>query len=224
VNRARWHAIDLQPESDDEWTGLEPSARRAIRRSQRDNVVVSHAESLAELRIFYELHMGIRKRKYRLLAQPYAFFENLWREFVAADKGTLMLARVGEEVAAGVLFLEWKDTLYYKFNASDPMLSACRPNDAIMWAAMEYGRKRGHRRIDLGLSDWDQEGLVRYKRKYASEEKTISFLSNETPGATATGPSRLGQLMPRLTDLLTDERVPDAITERAGAVLYRYFA
>ncbi len=136
-----------------------------------------------------------------------------------------MLARVEGEVVAGVLFLEWKDTLYYKFNASNPTFSDRRPNDAIMWAGIEYGRKRGHRRMDLGLSDWDQEGLVRYKRKYASEEKTISFLSHQPQGVAApTGAARRVRLMKTLTDLFTDEGVPDEITEQAGAALYGYFA
>ncbi len=224
VNQARWQGIDLWPEGDDPWAQLDASARRAIRRSQRDEVHVSVADSPVDLRTFHELHMGIRKHKYRLLAQPYAFFENLWDEFVQTGNGALMLARVNGEVAAGVLFLEWKDTLYYKFNASDPRFSDSRPNDAIMWAGIEYGRARRLRRIDLGLSDWDQDGLIRYKRKYASEEKTISFLSYVPPGASNPAPSPLAKLMPRLTHLLTDERIPDAITERAGAVLYRFLA
>ena len=222
VNRARWHGVDLHDA--DPWARIDSSARRAIRRSQRDNVSVSRAETLGELRAFYDLHMSIRKHKYRLLAQPYAFFENLWQEFVDPGNGTLLLARVNGEVAAGVLFLEWKGTLYYKFNASDPRFSESRPNDAIMWAGIEHGSELGHRRLDLGLSDWDQEGLIRYKRKYATEEKTISFLSCLPPGTSTPQPSRLAESMPRLTELLTDERVPDALTERAGEALYRFFA
>ncbi len=224
TNKAHWHAVDLRPDGDDPWEHLASSARRAIRKSRSANVDVAAAETPAELRAFYDLHLRVRKTKYRLLAQPFAFFENLWREFVENDRGTLMVARVGGELAAGVMFLEWKDRLYYKLNASQPEFSATRPNDAIMWAGIEYGRARGHRRLDLGLSDWDQEGLVRYKRKYASEEKVISFLSHHPQEPTPSEPTRLAQLMPGLTDLLTDERVPDEITERAGDALYRFFA
>jgi hypothetical protein len=32
-----------------------------------------------------------------------------------------------------------------------------------------------------------------------------------------------GQLLDELTRLLTDDAVPDHITERAGSLLYRYF-
>jgi hypothetical protein len=222
VGKAHWHGIDPRPH--DLWDRIDPSARRAVRRSQRHGVEVTPARSTGELRAFYQLHLRVRKHKYRMLAQPYSFFENLWRHFVAADAGTLMLARVNGAVAAGVLFLEWKDTLYYKFNASDPDFTDSRPNDAIMWAGIEYARKRDLSRIDLGLSDWDQVGLVRYKGKYASEEKTISFLSYLPEGVPEPPPSPLASAMPGLTDLLTDPRVPDSITERAGSALYRFFA
>lgn len=223
TGRARWHGIDLL--ADDPWARLDPSARRAVRRSRRDRVEVAEAESSGELRAFYELHLRIRKHKYRLLAQPYRFFENLWREFIAPGRGALLLARIDDKIAAGVLFLEWKDTLYYKFNASDARFSGSRPNDALMWAGIEHARRRGARLLDLGLTDQDQDGLIRYKRKYASEEKPIVFLSRtpDTPPAPSP-PGRLAELMPALTRLLTDERIPDTITERAGAALYRYFA
>lgn len=223
MNRARWHAIDLRPEEDAKWEQLAPAARRAIRRSREARVDIDHAQTAEELRAFYELHLKLRKHKYRLLAQPFAFFENLWREFIAADTGTLLLARVNGEIVAGIMFLEWKDTLYYKFNASDPAFSECRPNDGLLWAGIEHGQKRGLRLLDLGLSDWDQEGLVRYKRKYATEERTISFLSH-VPDDSSTELSSLGKLMPSLTELLTDDRVPDEVTEQAGSRLYRYFA
>ena len=34
---------------------------------------------------------------------------------------------------------------------------------------------------------------------------------------------RSGRLLTAVTDLLTDPSVPDAVSERAGAALYRYF-
>ncbi|HEV2124383.1 MAG TPA: hypothetical protein VGW38_16640, partial [Chloroflexota bacterium] len=68
----------------------------------------------------------------------------------------------------------------------------------------------------------DQESLLRYKRKYASEEKAITFLR--------AGPSPLGEeaavrdTLRQLTDLLTAETVPDEVTAKAGDTLYRFFA
>ncbi len=220
VNRAKWHGLDLAPDLHTIWEGLSSSARRAVRKAENHGVVVRAATDGAELRAFFELHLRIRKYKYRLLAQPYAFFQNLWDEFVTEGCGVLMIAIYRERIVAGVFFLEWKNTLYYKFNASDVAFVSVRPNDLIIWKAIEAAKAKGITRLDFGLSDWGEEGLVRYKRKYASDEKTITYLRSEP----ASESSQTSELLPRLTDLLTDEAVPDQVTEQAGELLYRLFA
>jgi len=224
VDRAKWHGLDLTAGADTIWQGLHGSARRAVRKAQNAGVVVRPAENLEDLRSFYELHLKIRKYKYRLLAQPYSFFENIWDEFGVPGNGSLLVAEHEGKIVGGVFFLQWKGVLYYKFNASDPDLVSVRPNDLVIWSAIDDASAKGLVKLDLGLSDWDQEGLIRYKRKYASEEKTISFLRHEPPGGESTQAAHVRALLPVLTDLLTDEGVPDAITERAGDLLYRLFA
>ena len=222
IGRARWHGVAVGRDIDGAWGDLQAPARQAVRRSTRLGVVVDEAETRADLRAFYELHLRLRKQKLRMLAQPYRFFENIWDQFVDRDAGALLLARVDGDIVAGVLFLEWRDTLYYKFNASAPEALSRRTNDAIMWAGIERAIKRGLRAIDLGLSDWDQDGLIQYKRKYATAEKTITLLQlgSESPTPGSVVASRLTDL----TRLLTDPEVPDSVTEQAGSLLYELFA
>lgn len=226
VNRAKWHGLDLHPELATVWDRLDSSARRAIRKAQTDGIVVRAAESKDDLRRFFELHLAVRKHKYQLLAQPYRFFEHIWQQFIEGDCGLLLLAEYQGEVIGGVLFLEWKDGLYYKFNASNPDHLCRRPNDLLIWTGIQYAKAKGYTHLDFGLSDWDQEGLLRYKRKYATVEKTISFLRwDNAPGtSTETGTARhMSELLPQLTNLFTDTSVPDEVTEKAGDLLYRYF-
>jgi CelD/BcsL family acetyltransferase involved in cellulose biosynthesis len=224
INRAKWHGIDLQRDLGEIWGALEGSARRAIKKAQRSGVVVHIAEGKEDLRKFFQLHLGIRKNKYRLVAQPYPFFETIWEEFLDKQDGALMLAEYKREFIGGILFLEWKDTLYYKFNASNPAFLSMRPNDLVIWEGIKYGKLKGLKSFDFGISDWDQEGLIRYKRKYASVEKTVSFMRYTPDGwRPSDHSSQIGQLFPKLTDLFTEETVPDNVTEKAGELLYRYF-
>lgn len=223
ANRAKWHGMELRPDLETLWSGLDGSARRAIKKAQQNGVVVRVAEREEELRAFFEMHLGVRKHKYRLLAQPYRFFENIWRHLVQQHQGFLLVALHQEEIIGGVMFLEWKDTLYYKFNASSPRHLSHRPNDFVIWNGIQMGKAKGFHRLDFGLSDWDQEELVRYKRKYASEEKTISFLRYEPNGGPTPREREARGLLSQLTELLVDESVPDSISDRAGDILYRYF-
>lgn len=222
-DRSRWHAVDLSGGEAALWAHLDSGARRAIRRADGAGVTVRATAEERDVRTFFDLHLGVRKRKYGLLAQPYRFFEAIRERFLKIGQGALLLAEVGGTPVAGVVLLRWRDRLYYKFNASSADDLAVRPNDLLMWHAIRYGIEHGCALLDLGLSDWDQEGLVRFKRKYATREGTIASLERPARTAPAFAPP-IGDLLPALTALFTANEVPDALTERAGDLLYRYFA
>lgn len=224
VKQATWHRLDLQPDLEALWRTMHDSTHRAIRKSEREGLTVRIAESEPELRVFFEMHLKIRKYKYGLLAQPYSFLQNIWRHFVEPQHGFLMLAIHEDKIVAGDFFLEWKDTLYYKFNASLHDDLSHRPNDLLIWHGIQEGKKRGLTYLDFGLSDIDQEGLIRYKRKFGSEEKTISFLNHSPNGGPTRAEKEMKELLGKLTARFTDQMVPDQITEKAGEDLYRLFS
>ena len=224
VKQAMWHRLDLRPDLEVLWKTMHDSTHRAIRKSEREGLTVRMAESEPELRVFFEMHLKIRKYKYGLLAQPYSFLQNIWRHFVEPQHGFLMLAIHEDKIVAGDFFLEWKDTLYYKFNASLHDDLSHRPNDLLIWHGIQEGKKRGLTYLDFGLSDIDQEGLIRYKRKFGAEEKTISFLNHSPNGGPTRAQKEMKELLGKLTARFTDHMVPDQITEKAGEDLYRLFS
>jgi CelD/BcsL family acetyltransferase involved in cellulose biosynthesis len=221
VGRAMWHGIELGQSEEELWAGLSGSARQNIRRAKRDGVVVREARSLEAVRAFHRLHSYLRKSKYRLLAQPIAFFENLYESFAPGEGLTVLLAELEGEPVAGIFFLEWGDTLYYKFNASADQRS--RPNDLLVWEGIRLGQRRGLALLDFGLSDLSQPGLIRYKGKFATREKSIVLLRWQPPDYADPRGEQLGQTFSRITHLLTDPGVPDEITRAAGDALYRFF-
>jgi CelD/BcsL family acetyltransferase involved in cellulose biosynthesis len=223
VDRAMWHAIDVRRDEDTVWTELPGSARRALRKARSSRVEICAARDESDLRAFWELHVRVRKYKYGLLAQPFAFMRHIWDAFVRKDRGTLLLATIDGNLVAGVLFLEWQGVLYYKFNASDAAHLNARPNDLLLWEGIEFARKRGLDLVDFGLTDGDQEGLIRYKRKYATQEKPITLLRHQPADAPSAQDRMARSVLRDVTRLLTDHSVPDELSGRAGEVLYRYF-
>jgi Acetyltransferase (GNAT) domain len=222
VGRGMWHGIDLTRSEDELWAGLAASARQNVRKARRNGVVVVHGKTVEDLRVFHRMHCHVRKSKYRLLAQPLAFFESLHASFTRNDdRLTVLLALVDDTPIAGTLFLEWRDTLYYKFNAS--LDGRLRPNDLLVWEGIRLGRQRGLVRLDFGFSDAAQFGLVRYKRKFGIEEREISVLRSQRPDHTDLKGELAGQTLHRMTHLLTDPSVPDHITQAGGDALYRFF-
>jgi len=229
---AFWHAVDLERPEAAILASLEGSARRNIRKAERAGVEVRCGHGLEDVRLFHRMHAHLRKTKYRMLAQPRAFFEAIHDRFSqemeagdgGASDGRLAVLTAWHEGAplAGILLLEWGDTLYYKFNAS--FETSLRPNDLLLWHALRHGRARGLKRLDFGISDGDQPGLLRYKRKFATHEKPIHLLARQPAPAVAPGAAEAGAMLGRITQLLTDPALPDAVAEEAGDALYRYFA
>ena len=222
VGRATWHGTPLDAELDELHRRISGQARRSVAAAARAGVTVTARTDLEAARRFHALHVRLRKQKYRLLAQPVEFFEHIWQEFSASGDCVTLLASLGDEVIAGAMFLAWNDVLYYKFGASLAPYLPVRPNDAIYWRGIRCGVERGLGLVDWGLSDLDQPGLVTFKRKWASTELSLVTLGTGGP-ARRPEQHEFAGLLGELTRLLTDESVPDEVSARGGALLYRYF-
>jgi hypothetical protein len=221
LGEAAWHTTDLDRPLDDLRAALRPQTRRNIATAERAGVQVVLRDDRDAMTGYHRLHVGLRKRKYRLLAQPLDLFERIRKAFVPADAVRIALALVDGRPVAGAVYLVWADTVYYKFGASEAEFLPLRPNDALHWRLIRWAHARGLRTLDWGLSDLDQTGLVAYKRNWASREGRIRTLN--AGGRPRGEPAGIGPLLGTVTDLLTDPSVPDAVSARAGAALYRFF-
>lgn len=218
---ALWHAADLSRPEAEMWMGLDNSARQNIRKAERSGVVIRQGKTVDDLRIFYRMHGHVRKSKYRLFAQPFSFFEGLHAAFAPEDRIVVLLAEQDGAALGGILFLIHRDTLYYKFNASTD--AVLRPNDLLVWSGMVFGRSHGLSRLDFGLSDPSQPGLVRFKQKFATEERTISVLQSTPAGYADPRGEAAGHVLHRLTEILTSPEIPDDVTRVVGDEVYRFF-
>ena len=226
AQRARWHGIPLASGPEAAWNGLSASTRRAVAKARRDGVTVTPATDAEFTARFLRMHTGVRKRKYRLLPQPLAFFDALQQRFTAVDGWYPLVATQRDAMVAATIYLRWGDTLFYKFNASDPDALGSRPNDLLLWTGIELAAALGCRLLDLGASDDDQPGLIRFKRGFGADEREIRtfVVGPPPPPGAAQLDAILGELLRELTERFTHPDVPDPVTEQAGAVLYRYFA
>lgn len=221
AGRAAWHAVDLARPEQEAWDSLAAPARQNIRKALRGGVTVREGRGIEDVRAFHAMHCTVRKTKYRMLAQPLQFFERLHAAFAPDGRLTVLLAEDGGGPLAGIFFIEWGDTLYYKFNASVDR-GKC-PNDLLVWEGIRMGRRRGLARLDFGLSDLEQDGLLRFKRKFATEEREIRRLRWQPAGHHDPRGAEADRVLSQMTHLLTDPTVPDAITHAASRTLYGLF-
>jgi CelD/BcsL family acetyltransferase involved in cellulose biosynthesis len=223
VKTARWHGVWLDGSEQELYRRLDPKFRYDLRQAEKRGLSVRELKK-TELRRFFEMQLAVRKNRYRLLAQPFHFFENVWKVFVRTRQGFFLGAYTDEgRLIAAYCLLCWKDTLVHKFGASDYDYSDARANHLLHWKTINIGLSRGLRLLDLGLSDDDQLGLIRYKRRLGSEEKAINFYARTRIKSPAEALA-LGSTLSEITRLATGPEVPDPVTEKFGNLLYRYFA
>jgi CelD/BcsL family acetyltransferase involved in cellulose biosynthesis len=223
VGELMWHATDLERGEEDILAGFHSQARQNLRAALRRGVSVHFSASLDDMRAFHELHRRVRKRKYRLLAQPVSFFENIWKRFAPLDAVTVGFASHEGVVIAAAVYLFWRDVMYFKFGASIAERLVVRPNELLGWESIRLGVQRGCRKYDWGVSDLAQPGLVSFKRKFATEEGGVAVLRHTPTGYSPSESSAAARALGELTSLLTRDDVPDEVTQRAGEILYRYF-
>ncbi|MEL7208428.1 MAG: GNAT family N-acetyltransferase, partial [Actinomycetota bacterium] len=162
--RALLHHIDLAPEPDRLWSGLAGQARQNVRRARSRGLTITASTERSALAEFHEMHVELRRQKYRMLAQPVEYFDALHRHL--GSRLTVLTARHDGVAVAAFVLLRWGRTAYYKLGTSTPAAGPLRASDALMWHSIGFARDEwGCSILDLGLSDADQSGLVRFKAK-----------------------------------------------------------
>ncbi|MEO8456471.1 MAG: GNAT family N-acetyltransferase [Chloroflexota bacterium] len=210
------HIIDLGGNLE---SRVHSSARRAIRKAEKTGVTVRVSNTGADTRRFYELMVHTR-RKHGLLPQPWRFFANIHKHLIAQGHGYLLLADYKDETIAGDLLLQFRDQLTYKFNASDPRFLYVRPNNLLLWRAMQLGAEAGQQTLDLGRCEIDNEGLRRFKLLWGAREQRVGYYHYP---ATFAASSLLSARPTRAALSLFVKHAPDFALEAAGGALYHNF-
>ncbi len=168
------HVIDLQGGPEAVFRGFDGATRRGIRKGQNAGLRVEMGTDMESVRIFYGLHSRTRRR-HGLPPQPFRFFENIGRHVLEQGKGGIFIARAGAVPVAGAVFFEHGRQALYKFGASDYGFQGLRPNNVVMWEAIQRYAGRGFEELDLGRTSLTNEGLRRFKVGFGACERRIEY-------------------------------------------------
>lgn len=193
----------------------------SIRKASKKGVEIIEDNSETGMAEFYRLN-SLTRKKHGIPCQPQKFFNKIYDKMVQAGAAYLLFAIYeGKRVASGLFFRQGPGT-YYKYNASDPeYLSQATPNHLLMWTAVEKALKEGSTFFDLGRTSRSNKGLLRYKRLWGTEETDLAYnFFPRIEGATSMeGGSKLYELGTKLWRAL-----PQRISDKAGPILFKYFA
>jgi hypothetical protein len=210
-----FHTLDLSPTLDEIFHNFhKDSVQRRIRKAEREQLSYERGCSEELLNDFYRLLMKTRRR-HRLLPQPRAWFRNL----LACMKPSveIRVARKDNTPIAAILTLSHRRTVVYKYGCSDEEFHPLAGMPFLLWKLIQESKMAGTEQIDLGRTDLENDGLIRFKDQFGTMRRPLTYFrySDGTREKCVTAPD-----MPAARRLFSV--LPDALSSRAGRLLYRH--
>lgn len=218
----RWHRLDLTRSIEDIARGFHRDCiRRKIRRAERENLSYISGNSEDLLKAFWGFYVSTRRR-HTAPPQPIGWFRNLLHQF--SDAATIhVAARNGNPIAA-ILTLQFRDSLVYKYGASDQRFQNLGSTQFLFWNVIQEAKEQGLRVFDFGRSGYSNPGLILFKDRWGAQGTDLIYTRYTSQarfqkGKNAKGDSSYSKTARKLFSIL-----PDPLFSAVGAVLYRHIA
>jgi hypothetical protein len=168
-----FHQLDLRPELNTLFANCHKSStQRKILRAGREGLICETGRSQALLDAFFNLLL-ITRRRHGIPPQPKKWFRNLIDCF--GDALQIRVAWKDKQPVAAILTLLHKSTLVYKYGCSDTRFNNLGGTQLLFWTSIREAKREGLLAFDLGRSDCDNEGLLRFKDRWGSTRSILNY-------------------------------------------------
>lgn len=209
------HRLDLRPSLDALYKSLHKDCvRRRIRRAERDALQYEEGRSETLLRHFYDLIVRTRLRKH-LPPQPFEWFQNLVT--CMGKDVSIRIAYKGSQPIAAILTMDQGKKMYYKYGGSDARFHNLGAIPMLFWKAIQAAKAAGMEELDLGRSELENRGLIRFKERWGAEGMPLTLW--RAPAGVVSPSMERAKL--RMAKLLC-ACAPQRMLVLAGRLLYRH--
>jgi lipid II:glycine glycyltransferase (peptidoglycan interpeptide bridge formation enzyme) len=169
------HILDLRPNLTELFQTFDKdSVRRRIGRADRAGLVEKCGRSDDLLKDFYTLFITTRRR-HSLPPIPYAWFRNLVHCQGEALEIRLAYEDKDKVPVAGILTLNFRSTVYYKYGCSDAQFNRLGAIPWLLWKAVEAAKSNGAVEFDLGRTEQGNDGLLTFKNHWVSQPQRLLY-------------------------------------------------
>ncbi|HLW51626.1 MAG TPA: GNAT family N-acetyltransferase [Candidatus Angelobacter sp.] len=162
--------VDLTATEEEIFERFRPACRQAIRKATRSGVTVAEAADADFAAEYYSQLEEVFGRQKLAPTYSLARVQDLLRYIQPTGKLLLLRARDGHGqcIATGIFLMISPTTMYFWGGASWSSHQSLRPNDLLMWKAMQIGKARGMAILDLG-------GAGDYKKKFGGRPISVPW-------------------------------------------------
>lgn len=140
--------IDLTKSNDELMSAMKPKTRYNLRLSQRHGVKVAEDNSQEAFKIYLKLMMETTKRQ-GFYAHDEDYHRKMWQTLQPAGIAHLLVAKYKNKPLVTWILFTFNKVLYYPYGASTRENQETMPSYAMMWEAIQFGKKHGCKLFDL---------------------------------------------------------------------------
>jgi len=129
----------------------------------------------------------------------------------------IRVAFKGDQPIAGILTMNHGKKMYYKYGGSDARLNNLGATPMLFWQAIQAAKSAGMEELDLGRSDLDNSGLIRFKERWGAHSVSLT----QWRGPADAGSSGFERLKVHLATTVCG-RIPRNMLVLMGRLLYRH--
>jgi CelD/BcsL family acetyltransferase involved in cellulose biosynthesis len=189
------------------------STQRKIRKAEREGLRYEEGRSKELLDKFFRLSVMTRRRK-SLPPPPFAWFRNVVEQIGERAKLRVASTRDGHPAGA-VLTIHYKNTMLFKYGASDAKFHHLGTMPFLIWRAIEDAKRLGATTFDFGRSDVGHKGLIHFKDHFGAAQFA---LTHKVFPAVSWGTETTNWKMKAAKKVFA--KLPDRVLILAGQLIY----
>jgi len=209
------HELDLRPPIHELFSRFDKdSVQRKIRRAEREGLSYDEGRSEELLAEFHRL-LVLTRRRHRVPPQPLAWFRNLAQNM--GDSFKVRVASIRGKAIASIISLFHRGTMVYKYGCSDVQYGNLGGTAFLFWRMIQDAKAIGCHTLDMGRSDNDNLGLVRFKSNWGTSDSLLTYWRYPAAATVRKLDSKKRSLAGHILS-----RLPDRMLVTLGELMYRH--
>lgn len=155
---------------------VESSARKAVKKAEREGVRIVEDSNFERIKDFYRLHL-ISMKRLGSPPHPFSYFVSLKEELF--DKMKIFYALHNDKITSALLGWKVGKSIHVTDNPSDRRFFHLRVNDYLHYKMIEWAKDNGYETFDIGPMRYESQEF--YKRKWGLEKHEYSIFYYPSP-------------------------------------------
>lgn len=170
------HLLDLRGMNEEQlWNGYKKRVRRDIRKAEKAGISIHEAVDSEEIEALFSLYLETMRRNEAYNIWTKKMLYAIYRDLVQQGEAKILLAKLKDEIIAGIILLFSPETIYYFFAASAKRYLSLCPNDLLAHHGICLTIRKGRRYFDLMTSQKEDIALMNFKEKWGAQKYPFYF-------------------------------------------------